>query len=121
MAIDTMEKCRLESEKRWNKFGIELQKVRDDVDNIINSDLRTMEARLNKQAAMVDQIQQISLNVASLTQNMQGMLDELKKQNDRISQMEQKPIKRWDSILDTIIKVVLTAALGVILYKVGLQ
>ena len=66
--------CKLQSDKRWAKMELEIQKVKDDVSNIIKSDLKTMEARLNKQAAMVGDIQQISLNVASLSQNMQQII-----------------------------------------------
>lgn len=113
MVIDSLDKCRLASEKRWSETEVELQKIKDE--------LVTMSTRLNKQEAVVGDIQQLSLNVASLSQNMQQMLDEMRKQNDRLNNLEQKPIKRWDGILDTIVKVVLTAALGVILYKIGLQ
>lgn len=113
--------CKLQSDKRWAKMEVEIQKVKDDVHNIINSDLKMMEARLNKQAAMVGDIQQLSLNVASLSQNMQQMLEEMKSQNTRLNNLEQKPMKRWDGILDTVIKIVLTAAVGVILVKIGLQ
>lgn len=113
--------CKLQSDKRWAQMELEIQKVKDDIHNIIHSDLKTMEARLNKQAAMVGDIQQLSLNVASLSQNMQQMLEEMKSQNTRLNNLEQKPIKRWDGILDTVIKIVLTAAVGVILVKIGLQ
>lgn len=113
--------CRITSDKRFNNIEIDLQKVRDDVDNIINSDLKTMEVRLNKQAQMVGDIQQLSFNVASLSQNMKSMLDEIKAQNDRLNNLEKKPMKRWDSILDTIIKLAVTAVVGIILVKIGLQ
>lgn len=113
--------CRLNSDKRFNDIEIDLQKVRDDVGNIIKSDLKTMEARLNKQAQMVGDIQQLSFNVASLSQNMKSMLDEIKAQNDRLNNLEKKPMKRWDSILDTIIKLAVTAVIGIIFVKIGLQ
>lgn len=113
--------CRLTNDKRFNDIELDLQKVRDDVDNIIKSDLKTMEARLNKQAQMVGDIQQLSFNVASLSQNMKSMLDEIKAQNDRLNNLEKKPMKRWDSILDTIIKLAVTAVIGIIFVKIGLQ
>ena len=113
--------CKLSSDKRFNDIEIDLQKVRDDVSNIIKSDLKTMEARLNKQAQMVNDIQQLSFNVASLSQNMKSMLDEIKVQNTRLNNLEKKRMKRWDSILDTIIKLAVTAAIGVIFVKIVLQ
>ena len=113
--------CRLNSDKRFNDIELDLQKVKDDVDNIIKSDLKTMEARLNKQAQMVGDIQQLSFNDASLSQNMKSMLDEIKAQNDRLNNLEKKPMKRWDNILDTIIKLAVTAVIGIIFVKIGLQ
>ena len=113
--------CKLQNDKRWAKMEVDLQKVRDDVHNIIHSDLRTMEVRLNKQAEMVGDIQQLSLNVASLSQNMQQMLEEMRNQNIRLNQLEQKPLKRWDTVIDVVVKLVLTAAVGAILVKIGLQ
>lgn len=113
MAIETVEECRLASEKRWSKIEVELQKIKDDI--------TTMTARLNKQAAMVEDIQQISLNVASLSQNMQQMLNEMKTQNERLDNLEHKPVKRLDAAIDTIIKLVVTAGVTFLLIKLGLQ
>lgn len=113
--------CQVTANKRWAQMDLEIQKIKDDVHNIIQSDLKTMEARLNKQAVMVNDIQQLSLNVASLSQTMQQMLEEMKSQSARLNNLEQKPIKRWDHILDTVIKLVITAAVTTLLIKIGLQ
>ena len=113
--------CKLQSDKRWNKMDVKIQRMEDEIKSITADRLPVMEARLNKQATMVNEIQKISINVASLSQNMQGMLQEIKAQNDRINNLEQKPQKRWDSILDTIIKIAITAIMGVLFVKIGLQ
>lgn len=113
--------CKLQSDKRWNKMELEMQKVKDSVRGILDDKLPVIEARLNKQAGMVAEIQQVSLNVASLSQNMQQMLEELKAQNTRLTTLEQKPVKRFEGVLDTIIKLVVTAAVTVILIKIGLK
>ena len=113
--------CKLQSDKRWNKVDLKIQKMEDELKSITDDKLPVMEARLNKQATMVNEIQKISLNVASLSQNMQGMLQEIKAQNERINTLEQKPVKRFEGVLDTIIKLVVTAAVTVILIKIGLK
>jgi vacuolar-type H+-ATPase subunit D/Vma8 len=112
--------CKLQSDKKWAKIEVELQKIQDDIKAITEDKIPVIEARLNKQAGMVSEIQQVSLNVASLSQNMQSMLDELKKQNDRLNSLEQKPVKRYEGIVDTIVKLVVTAAVGALLLKIGL-
>ena len=113
MAIESFEQCQLKSEKRWNEIALEIQKIKDDQE--------VMVARLNKQAAMVEDIQSLSQSVALLASNMDAMLKEQQAQNRRIATLEEKPKKRFDDIIDTIIKVVITAAIGVILVKIGLQ
>jgi UDP-2,3-diacylglucosamine pyrophosphatase LpxH len=113
MAIENFEQCQLKSEKRWNQIGLDIQKIKDEMD--------VFTQRLNKQAKMVEDIQSLSQSVALLASNMDAMLKEQQAQNARLQNLEQKPVKRMDSIMDTIIKVILTAALGVILVKVGLS
>lgn len=113
MAIETFEACQLKHEKRWQAIEIELQKIKDDQ--------ATMTARLNKQSAMVEDIQALSQSVAKLATNMEAMLNEQRSQNDRLRVLEDKPRKRAEDIFDTILKIVITAAMGVILVKVGLS
>ena len=112
MAIDSFEACQLKSEKRWSDIKLEIQKIKDDQ--------QTMTARLNKQAAMVEDIQELSKAVAKLATNMEAMLQEQKSQNERLHTLEDKPRKRAEDIFDTILKIVITAAMGVILLKVGI-
>ena len=113
MAIDSFEKCQLKSEQRWHEISLEIQKIKDDQE--------VMTARLNKQAAMVEDIQSLSQSVALLASNMDAMLKEQQAQNRRIATLEEKPRKRFDDIIDTVIKIVITAAMGVLLVKIGLQ
>ena len=113
MAIENFEQCQLKSEKRWNEIALDIQKIKDEMD--------VFTQRLNKQAKMVEDIQSLSQSVALLASNMDAMLREQQAQNARLQSLEQKPAKRFDSIIDTVIKVILTAALGVILVKVGLN
>jgi hypothetical protein len=113
MAISSFEQCQLHSEKRCQEIGLEIQKIKDEQS--------MMTVRLNKQASMVEDIQSLSRSVALLANNMDAMLKEQQAQNTRINNLEAKPIKRFDSILDTVIKLVITAAVGVLLVKIGLQ
>ena len=107
-----VDKCRLESEKRWSDVNMKIQKLQDEV--------KVMDARLNKQAAMVADIQQLSTSVSILANNMKSMLEEQQKQGNRIHTLEQKPAKRWDAVVDKIIMVVVGALAAALLIKLGL-
>lgn len=113
MAIETFDQCRLNTEKRFQAIGLDIQKIKDEME--------VFTARLDKQAKMVEDIQSLSQSVALLASNMDAMLKEQKAQNTRLQTLEQKPAKRFDSILETVIKLLITAAIGVILVKLGLQ
>ena len=112
MAIESFDQCRLHTEKRFQEIGLDIQKIKDEME--------VFTSRLNKQAKMVEDIQSLSQSVALLASNMDAMLKEQQAQNARLQTLEQKPVKRMDNIMDTVIKVILTAALGIILVKVGL-
>jgi hypothetical protein len=113
MAIESFDQCRLHTEKRFQEIGLDIQKIKDEMD--------VFTSRLNKQAKMVEDIQSLSQSVALLASNMDAMLKEQQAQNARLQTLEQKPMKRADGIIDTVVKLIITAALGVILMKIGLS
>ena len=113
MAVESFEQCQLKSEKRWSEIALDIQKIKDDQE--------VLSGRLDKQDAMVKDIQSLSQSVALLASNMDAMLKEQQAQNRRLTTLEQKPVKRIDGIIDTVIKLVITAAISVLLVKVGLQ
>lgn len=113
MAINSFDQCRLHNEQRWQEVAIEIQKIRDEQES--------MAQRLTKQEEVAADIQKLSASVASLATSMDALLKEQQAQNQRLIDLERKPIKRFDSILDTVIKLVITAAVGAILIKIGLQ
>ena len=110
--LTELNECKLASAERWAKVEIEITKLKDNIN--------VMEARLNKQAAMVADIQELSKSVSLLANNMDAMLKEQRLQNTRIQTLEQKPAKKWESIVDKIISVIVAALVGALLIKLGL-
>ena len=102
----------LENEKRWADFSVRMKAIEDDNDVIYQ--------RLNKQAALVEDIQQLSSSVAILANNMKSMLEEQQRQNQRLEDLEKKPVKRWDAVIDKIVMTVLGALIAFVLLQVGL-
>lgn len=114
MPADTHDitQCRLESASKWEKVNLKIQHITDE--------MSVMKVRLDKQAALVEDIQQLSTSVSILANNMKSMLDEQQKQNARIQSLEMKPAKRWDSIIDKAINILVAALMGALLIKLGL-
>lgn len=107
-----LQEYRLENEKRWADFSVRMKAIEDDNDVIYQ--------RLNKQAALVEDIQQLSSSVAILANNMKSMLEEQQRQNQRLEDLEKKPVKRWDAVIDKIVMTVLGALITFVLLQVGL-
>lgn len=113
MAEMDLQTCRLESEKRWSDLAVRMKALEDTND--------IMFQRLNKQAGLLEDIQELSTSVSILANNMKSMLEEQQRQNKRLEELEKKPAKRWDAIVDKILMLVIGALLGYILIKLGLQ
>ena len=107
-----LQEYRLENEKRWADFSVRMKAIEDENEVIYQ--------RLNKQSALVQDIQQLSSSVAVLANNMKSMLDEQQRQNKRLEELEKKPVKRWDAVIDKIVMTVLGALIAFVLLQVGL-
>lgn len=107
-----LQEYRLENEKRWADFSVRMKAIEDDN--------KVIYQRLNKQSALVQDIQELSSSVAVLANNMKSMLDEQQRQNNRLEELEKKPVKRWDAVIDKIVMTVLGALIAFVLLKAGL-
>ena len=107
-----LQEYRLENEKRWADFSVRMKAIEDDNEVIYQ--------RLNKQSDVVQDIQELSSSVAVLANNMKSMLDEQQRQNKRLEELEKKPVKRWDAVVDKIVMTVLGALIAYVLLQVGL-
>lgn len=109
----TFEECKLISEKRWSELEVKIQKLFD-------AD-RMTQARLNKLAAVAEDIQELNLSVAKLADNMQQMLSAQREQNERLKILESKPAKRWESVVDKILMLIVGALIGFVLLRLGIN
>lgn len=107
-----LQEYRLENEKRWADFSVRMKAIEDDN--------KVIYQRLNKQSALVQDIQELSSSVAVLANNMKSMLDEQQRQNKRLEELEKKPVKRWDAVIDKIVMTVLGALIAYVLLQAGL-
>jgi hypothetical protein len=107
-----LKKCQLASEQRWTEMRLDIQKVKDDQ--------KMMAARLDKQAALVEDIQELSSSVALLANNMDGMLKEQQRQSEKLQVLEQKPAKKWENMSDKVLWFLVAAVLGYVLSQIGI-
>ena len=87
---------------------------------LLEKELQFMTKRMDEQANTLAQISELARSIDRMTITQQSVVEQLQNHEKRIETIEQKPAKRWDSIVDKIIMVVLGAALAYALAKLGL-
>jgi hypothetical protein len=65
--------------------------------------------RINTLEESVKDISKISINVERLAANIEAMTNEIKRQGDRLTAIEEKPAKRWDAVITGIIGAIVGA------------
>ncbi len=70
--------------------------------------------RLNDLEATVKEISRLTVSVEKLAVSMSTMADELKRQGERLTAIEEKPAKRWDAVVSGIISGVIGILIGLV-------
>lgn len=70
--------------------------------------------RLNDLEATVKEITRLTVSVEKLAVSMSTMADELKRQGERLTAIEEKPAKRWDTVISGVISGVIGILIGLV-------
>ena len=94
------------------ELGIKLQETAD----------RTLrnEGRIKKLESEHEALQKLATSVAVMTEQMKTMNKNVTTLSDKVDKLEEKPGKRWESLIDKIVMGIAAALLGFILAKIGL-
>lgn len=89
-----------------------------------NGRLEDENNRQNKRLSMLEetvrQINDLTISVKEMAVNMANMLEEQKKQGDRLESLEGRDGNRWQKVTDHVITAVVGAVICYILMQVGL-
>ena len=98
--------CRLEMDEK-------LSRVRLDIENI--------DTRLGAQEKLAATMNEMGKSINTLAINMQYMVEEQIKQGKRLDALEEKPKKRWDTVVTAIISTLVGTIIGLIVTWLGLK
>lgn len=76
--------------------------------------------RLDKLEAAMNRIEGLTLAIEKMAVSINTMTDEIKSQGARLTAIEAKPAKRWESLVTDIIKLLVAAVVGFLLAKIGM-
>ena len=77
--------------------------------------------RIDEQSKLVESLRDIASSVKILTAQMEITNKKVDDLSDDMGELKQKPIKRWDGAVTTIITVILSGFIGYILSRIGMQ
>lgn len=78
------------------------------------------EGRIKKLESEFTALHQLATSVAVMAEQMKNMTASVAALTDKVDELEEKPGKRWDSLIDKIIWAVAGAVLAFILSQIGL-
>jgi len=67
----------------------------------------------------INSIQQLLISVKELATEMKYMREDVTKLDKRMVEIENKPAKRWDSLIASIISIIVGAVMGAVIAKLG--
>lgn len=81
----------------------------------IDDENRRQNHRLDKLEKIADQLTDMAASIKAMVVTMQGMQKEQERQGKRLDDIEEKPSKRWDLLVNTVLTVIATAAVTLLI------
>ena len=78
------------------------------------------EGRIKKLEGEHEALQQLATAVAVMAEQLKTMNTNVNNLTNKVDKLEEKPAKRWDSIVDKVIWAVLAAVIAFVLGRIGL-
>ena len=76
--------------------------------------------RIDKLEESTDVLNQLAKNMGIMAEKQKQMVDSVEKLDGKVTALEQKPAKHWDSLISKIILTLTAAFLAYLLSKIGL-
>lgn len=86
----------------------------------IDDENRRQNHRIDKLEKIADQLTEMAASIKAMVVTMQSMQKEQERQGKRLDDIEDKPSKHWDTLINTALTVIATAAITWMLSKGGL-
>lgn len=94
--------------------------VHDEYARRMEDEHKRQNKRISDLEERVEDISALTASVSSLAQSVEAMAKAQEKQGKRLEALEQKPAKRWDTLVDKIIWAVAAALISFLLARIGL-
>lgn len=86
----------------------------------LEEEMKQVNSRLNKLENKIENIYDLTSSVKQIATEMKAMREDVNKIDDRVKTIEDKPAKRWDSVVGQIVSIVVAGIMGFLISKIGL-
>lgn len=86
----------------------------------LEEDFKQVEQRLNKIESKIENIYDLASSIKQIATEMRAMREDVNKIDIRVKCIEDKPAKRWDSVVSQIIGILVAGFMGFLISKIGL-
>lgn len=76
--------------------------------------------RLDNLEKKIEDICEITISIKELTMEIKQMREDVNKMESRVELLEEKPRKRWDSMVNQIITMTIAGVVGFLLSRIGM-
>lgn len=76
--------------------------------------------RLDNLERKIEDVCEITISIKELTMEIKQMREEVNKMEKRVEVLEEKPKKRWDTIINQIISLIVAGIMGFLLSRIGM-
>lgn len=90
-------------------------------DEISRGEFNDLKDKVSKLEGVFDKITNIAMSTEKLAIEMKYMREEQNKQDERLTNLEQKPMKRYDNVVNYIITTIIGLVIGAVAMLIGLK
>ena len=75
-------------------------------------EIASLKHRMNDMERIVDAVHGLALEMARQTEEIKHMNESIKQLNEDVAALKAKPVKRWDTLINTLIGAIVGAAMA---------
>lgn len=96
-----------------------VERIDTDTQRLIDEDNR-QNKRISQLEESMKKIEGLTISIEKMSVSINNMTSEIKRQGERLEMIEAKPGKKWETLVSDIIKLIVAAAVGYALARIGL-
>lgn len=87
----------------------------------LEKEMESLKAEIKETKAINKDIKDLAMQTRELAIEMKHMRETQEEHSERLAKLEEKPLKRYDNIINIILSCIISAAVGAVLVLIGIK